>query len=260
VIENAANYNCSPIDVVTAYLVVNDANKLDELISEVDALDTKVSWELQHELYSEIRTLTQTQTSDLLRSKMKVTSLESAITAQATAAKDLTPIIQKSLPEYLQHLDSDRKSRFTAQKAVSSALAERVAAMRIIGHIPDICTIAEQSKSELKPSCTAYFAMTDLFKIGRILNAAEKIQTDDQYETLILAKSIDSIRARRIEIAVRINKQGKSNDDPTAAWLSKNQASVSSAQAMIDNLTSETALGNLDATRLAVIASTLQDI
>src|SRR5690606_30048963 len=100
-------------------------------------------------------------------------------------------------------------------------------------------------------------AVTDAFRVGRIVAAVDRIPVADHFEGLALARSLDEIsEARRIIAATALDSYPKS-PDPSGQWLDANRDRIAHVRGQILNLTDS---GELSVAKLTVAAGMLSDL
>ena len=142
-------------------------------------------------------------------------------------------------------------------QAVPEDLAGHIAGLGGLALAPDICHVAAFSKTDLGRATEAFFAVTDAFRVGRIVAAVDRIPVSDHFEGLALARGLDEIfEARRIIAATALDGNPKAAD-PAGEWLNANKARIAHVRGQILTLTDS---GELSVAKLTVAAGMLSDL
>ncbi|MGN6550133.1 MAG: NAD-glutamate dehydrogenase [Pararhizobium sp.] len=245
-----------PSDVVRAYVMVRDGLDLPALYAAIDALDAKVPGALQNDLYATVTAVIRFATGWALKSGAYKAELTATVSALRGAIAALRPNLPGLMPDFLVHEAEERRAALMAN-GVPEDLAETIAALHGIAFVPEIMQIAGQTKTSLKHAASAFFAVTDIFRIARMTDAAYRITTGDRFEALALARSLDEISAaRRAITAVALTHYAKSKD-PVGKWIEAESTRVGRSRAQISALTEA---GDITVAKMTVAAGMLGDL
>jgi glutamate dehydrogenase len=250
----------SPVEVTRAYMVVRDGNELPGLLEEIDGLDNKVEWELQHALYRKVSELIQRQTIDSLRRGTIGSSIGDVVSAYRSDRTELLKLIPKSLPAYIKDRHAAKRETYGEPEAVSAKLAKSVADLILAAHVPDIRTISDASGTSLSEATEIYFRVTEAFRIGMIADAAEELAPEDFFEGLAHDRALYSLRRARIKISQSVVAQFGKEDDPVANWMASEREAIGRIRSAISGVVDDGALSDLTVTRLSVVANFLEDL
>ena len=106
----------------------------------------------------------------------------------------------------------------------------------------------------------AFFAVTEMFRIGRLERLAYDTSTDDYFDGLAQNRALDTIYSARQSIttaAFAAAGPDKSPEEAAAEWLETNQLRIARVQDRIADLTKS---GSLTVSRLTVAAGLLADL
>ncbi len=245
----------SPADIVSAFVLVRDGFELDRIYADIDGLDNKVSGAAQLDLYAEVGRIVHGATGWFLRQSVGK-SLEDGVTTLKAARKRLEPKLSAMLPSFMAAKLGERQQIFSEAGAPND-LAKRLALLGVSDVIPDAMLIAQQSGADLIKAANVYFGTTELFRIGRIVDASRAIATNDYYDGLALVHANETIASARRRIAVAVLKSHGKSGDPVKQWVDKSGSQVSQT---VDRMLELTDSGEITLSRLAVAAGLVNDL
>ena len=243
-------------EVVAAFTVVRDGFELPALYAEIDALDAKIDGDVQLDLYQTVGRLVHATTGWLLKNDDGTAGLGERIAALRGARKALEGSIGAMVPAST----SDRlreRAHGLFKAGTPEALAQRIAFLSISELIPDIARVAQEARAGLAEAATAFFAVTEAFRIGRISDAARAISPTDYYDGLALSRATETVSAARRGMAISALAGHGKAADPVAAWLEAGGERVSRTR---DRLQALTEGGDLTVSRLTVAAGLMADL
>ncbi len=252
-ISRVADRTGAKIDVIArAYIAVRDAFDLPKINDAIDALDNKVSGEVQLELYGIVQERVISQTVWFVRYGDFSKGLAATISAYRKAVEALMPKLEKIIPGFLvQRIDADT-ARFK-EAGAPEAIARTLARLPIAGLIPDILFAATQTGKSLNSAAMVFFSITDTFRIGKMVQAARTIETSDYYEGLALDRALQSLHKARRDIVIDILNSGGNSEH----WLKANHEAVESTLAQISGIVES---DQATVSRLTVAANVLADL
>ncbi len=248
----------TPDQIARAYVVVRDGFSLQQLNGEIDALDTRISGTLQLELYQSVQDLVLAQTVWFLRYTDLSSGLSDTIARVQKARQALSSDLGSMIPEFISNEMAATKDRYV-QGGVGDGLANSLAGMPITLMLPDIMLVAETGGANLQDAASAFFAITEAFKIGRIEQAAKQLSAGDYYDGLALDRALQLLsQARRDMTVAALKSGGKSKGaDPVSQWL-ENQGS--GVERVISQVSAIVEGDRLTVSRLTVAANLLGDL
>ena len=168
------------------------------------------------------------------------------------AVNSLMPKLEKIVPQFLSDRIKADAARFE-EAGVPRTTALTLARLPFAGLIPDILYAAKQTGKSLDKAATTFFAITDAFRIGRMVQASRMIETADYYDGLALDRALQSLHQARRDIVVDVLK----TKDDTNKWLEENsEAVIRTKEQMADIVEHDQAT----VSRLTVAANVLADL
>ena len=243
-------------DIVKAFVLARDGLSLNELYAQVDDLDTKIPGDLQNQLYARIGNTLKDVTGWALKTGAAQGDLATAVKSMQLSMGKLDGKMSAVMPDFMRQEAEDTRSALIAQ-SVPVELADQIAGLTGLTLAPDIAHVAAYSKTDLGRATQTFFAVTEAFRLSRIVAAVDRIPVTDHFEALALSRSLDEIsEARRIISGTALDSNPKA-PDPAEAWLKANADRISHVRNQILTLTDS---GELSVAKLTVAAGMLSDL
>ena len=242
--------------IASAYLAVMDAFDLDAMFDEIDALDGKINGELQLELYSILRDRIISQTVWFVRYGDFSNGIGPVCTLYRKSVAKVTPLLDTIMPEFLTRRVKADVDRFR-QAGVPAKLATSLARLPFAGLIPDITFAAQQCNKPLEHAARVFFAVTHVFRIGRMVQAARHLETTDYYDSLALDRALQSLHLARRDIVVDILGSPGEAKNVVDRWMSDHAAEVERTSSQMAGIVEN---DQATVSRLTVAANILADL
>jgi len=248
-----------PSGIVRAHVAVRDGYGFPPLYEAIDALDNKVSGARQLDIYEDLGNSLRQATAHFIKTGESHQPLGDSVSALRDAAAALEPKLFSIMPEYLVSWVKERRDAFKAD-GLSESVAKKLGLMPILAIIPEILSVAKTTGRSVLESGEAMFAVTEMFRIGRLERLAYDLSTDDYFDGLAQNRALDNIYSARLAItvaALAAAGKDKSARDAVAEWLEHNELRIARVQDRIADLTKS---GGLTVSRLTVAAGLLADL
>ncbi|MBV2144815.1 NAD-glutamate dehydrogenase [Falsochrobactrum sp. TDYN1] len=243
-------------DIVRAYVAVRDGFGVKAIYDAIDALDSKVTGEVQNQFYQLVGDMLQATTAWVLRNDTTGASLAELVDTIVKARTELEPHMIELMPEFLTSIVQEDKAAFI-EKGAPEALAVRLAHLQLAAIMPDVALVAHLAKADLVSAAKAYFGVTEVFRIGRIEEAARAIPVTDYYDGLALSRAAETITQAARGITVAALKRFAREKDPASAWFAADGERIEQVRGRMVALTEG---GDLTVSRLAVAAGLMSDL
>ncbi len=243
-------------EVAAAFAIVRDGFELAALYADIDALDAKIDGSAQLELYQEVGRLVHLASGWFLKNDLSNKKIGAEVESLRKARRTLEPKLASLLPEFVQHGQAERVESLV-QSGVPRELADRIAQLHIAELIPDIALVAASAKVELEIAAAAFFAVTEIFRIGRISEAARSISIADHYDELALTRVSDQINAARRGIAVLALTSFPVSATPVQEWVEAGGQGTERARGRLQSLTES---GEITLSRLMLASGLMSDL
>ena len=242
--------------IARAFVAVRDAFSLDDLDAEIDRLDTRISGDLQLDLYASVQSLLLSRIVWFIGNVDLSAGLESVTARFHAGARTLSETIDAVLPSAGLERIAHRRRELERQGVPASAAA-RLAALAEVASAPDIVLIVERTQRALSTVATTFFAADEILGLGPLLAGVQRIACNDDYDRMALANCIDRIERVRRDLVTRIVLADAGEDQvAVASWLSRRGAQDARIRAALADI----ATGGATLSKLVVAASLLDDL
>jgi glutamate dehydrogenase len=239
-------------EVVRAAIIARDGFDLSRLWAETDALDGKISGQMQNRIYEEISHTFTVLTRLLLKTQMTKGDISATVEGLQTALKKLKPIFaNQTVPEL------EARQQEYRDAGVPDKLAAEISGLLGFALVPEIMQIAARTGEPLARAAESYFAVSQTFRIGRLLAAGSRIITADHYENLALARSIDQIASARRDIVISALANHGKDKLPVQAWHAGDRIRINRIAEELSGLSDS---GDPNLARITVAAGLLTDL
>ncbi len=238
--------------VARAYVAVRDAFDMQAINEQIDRLDTKIAGDLQLELYQIIQERVIEQTVWFVRYGDFSRGIGAVVKAYGDAVSKLMPKLESLVPEFLKVRIKTDAERFS-DAGVPDNLALTLARLPIAGLIPDIQLASSRTGKPLEKAAEVFFTITEVFRIGRIVQAARNIEADDYYDALALDRALQSLHSGRRDIVTDVLAHKGTADQ----WLEKRSEAVERTRDQMKDIVEH---DHATVSRLTVAANVLADL
>ena len=245
-----------PADVVKAALLVRDGLELTDIWTRIDALDVRISGEVQNCLYAAVGEVYTGVTQLLIETGMAAGNIADALGRLKSTVKALRQAFGSALPEELRQTLAQRTAELL-QAGVPKDLADEVVRLSTLLLVPEIMQIAGQTGAALSRAVAGYFAVSEAFRIDRVLATANRVTTTDHYDSLSLTRSIHQIGAARRDIVIKALSRYPQERHPVGAWRAADRLRVERLEGELVALTES---GEPSLSKIAVAAGLLTDL
>ncbi len=256
VVQLATATGALPAAVVRAYVLVRDGLDLPALYRDIDALDNAVAGDVQNEMYASLTRTLRSTTAWALKSSVYTAGLGETVDRLRRAIRALRPRLPALMPDFLVDEAAAHCEALVA-KGVPEKTARDVADLQAVAFVPEIMQISDETGATLRRAASAYFSVTDTFRVARINDAAGRIRTTDRFEAMALARSVDEIAAARRAITTAALSGHPDAGDPVGEWIGAQSARIGRARAQISGLTES---GDITLAKMAVAAGMMSDL
>ncbi|TDC71145.1 NAD-glutamate dehydrogenase, partial [Micromonospora sp. KC606] len=180
VVEETA---ASPADVIRAYVVVRDVFGLREVWDSVEALDNKISPELQTSVYLDTRRLLDRAVRWLVTNRRSPIDVPAEIDRLRSGVARLLPDLEtrfhgRERESLAAHIDT-----MTA-RGLPRGLAEQATRLMYSFGLLDVVETAAASGRDVDEVASVYFVLSDLFRVDSLLSKISLLPREDRWQTL----------------------------------------------------------------------------
>jgi glutamate dehydrogenase len=246
----------TPGDIARAFFAVREAFRVEELCSEIDALDTRVPGAVQTGLYLAVGELVLSRTLWFLRNAPLSGDLRPVIGIYSKAVAAVEKTILSGLPDTIG-ADLELAARASMNAGVPEAISTRIAALPLLADAADIHLVAEKAGTKFARAAATYIMVGEHFRIGRIEHAARRLPIADYYDGLALDRALQRLAEAHRAIAAEALAENASHAAPFAKWLDGRRAAVERIVARVGQITEG---DELTVSRVAVAANLLAEL
>ncbi|MZR29687.1 NAD-glutamate dehydrogenase [Sneathiella litorea] len=248
VLQMQEELGCKAEDVARAFAIVCEVFDLEKLWAGIEALDNKVSTDIQGRMIDVTQKLARRVTLWCLRHLSRTGNIAAEVKGLATDMRKL----EKGLEGLLSN---DGKTRFVSHinqlvaDGVPEPLARRVAALGPLRSSLDVIQAGKTSTQPITDVGEVYFAVGAELNLDWLRTAAETIEPDDNWDRLAITAIIDDLygQQRAITTAVFTGSNGHKGRDAFDFWCKNNQMTIKRTSELIKELKST---GGLDISKL----------
>ena len=237
-----------------AFEVMHRAFGADDLFDAVTALNNQVNGRDQNRAYAQITESLRAATLWELRHG-EGSDIAASVARLEPALEQIDAVVA-SLPSFMAE---GLKARTDVHRdaGFGDTLSMRLAQVPLMPLALDVLLVAEGADVPFERASSAFFGLTEAFRIGRIEAAADALGVTDYYDGLALARARDAIARARIAMTVAALKREPDADAPVHAWLKEDASRIDRARAQIADMVEG---GTLSVSRMTVAANLLGDL
>jgi glutamate dehydrogenase len=255
VVRIADQTGASAAQIAAAFAAVRDSYGMTALNSAIDALNTKISGQLQLELYQAVQDLLLDRLVWFLRNVDLAQGLAVIVAHYREGIAAVEVALDAALAQAATAARSGRETELRKQ-GVPDELAHRLATLPALVAAPDIVMVADRTRRPIAEVAATYFAAEAFFRLDHIASAARGIVISDYFDRLALDRALDSIGdAERRLTAAMVDNAG-AGFAAVEAWVAPRKAEVDRIRMAIN----EIANSGLTLSKLSVAASLLGDL
>jgi glutamate dehydrogenase len=246
-------------DVTRAYTAARDIFALGALWTEIEALDGRVSADVQLGMLLRSRVLLERATRWLLRNRRRPLELAATVSQFAPGAA----AVARALPTLLAPDERELADSLTARlvaEGVPRGLANRVAHMEALVPALDIVEIARSV--DLDPAAVApvYFELGARLELHWLRNQIVALPRHTRWDALARAAQRDDLYGEHAALTAEVLGQGavaRTPEENLQAWLESNEHSISRCLQVLADLR---AAGAPDLARLSVAVREVRNL
>lgn len=242
--------------VAAAYAAARDSYGLQEENAALDALDGTVPGSTQLALYTEVQQLLVRETLWFLRNTQFGAGLQPLIDRYRAGVETIKSNLATLLPPLLAQAITRRAEEFEAQ-GTPRAVARHIAELAAASLATDIVLVGERTGTRTEEAGIAFFSVLDLFRLDRVLDAAEALSPSDRFDRMALDRALANLMRAQRDLTVDVINSGTGDmRQRFASWQSNRSESIIRIAASVQSLTE----GEMTISRLSVAAGLLADL
>lgn len=174
----------SPVDIARAYIVVREIFDSEDYWSAIEALDVPAA--LQIEMNSEVIRLTRRSVRWFLRNQPKGFDVETMIMLFSRGVEKVKKLLPQLMPETEKNHIAEKSARWI-EAGAPSAMAERIAGLRVLYSSLNIIEAATRKNTDIEQVAATYFALEDRLGLGEFRELINNYPVESHW--MILARS-----------------------------------------------------------------------
>ncbi|MFL9825858.1 NAD-glutamate dehydrogenase [Rhodoplanes sp. SY1] len=255
IVRIADQTGAAPDRIAAAFAAVRDSFDMVALNTAIEALDNRISGDLQLALLEQVQNLLLDRMVWVLRRLDLSGGLAGIVDRHRAGIAAIEAALDHVLPKPAQVARAARTSELAAA-GVPEALAQRLADMPQIGGALDAIRVADRVGRPVEEAAATWFAVAAHFDIDRLSIAARKIVVADYFDRLALDRALDQIGDAARRITAETMADGLSGPAAVEAWTKARGGAVDRVRVAVQ----EIAASGLTLSRLSVAASFLGDL
>ncbi|MDP3811500.1 MAG: NAD-glutamate dehydrogenase, partial [Hydrogenophaga sp.] len=225
--------SCTAAEVVSAYTLAREVFALEPIWDQIDALDNKVTTELQLSLLTQLAAIAQRASRWMLRHRGQG-DLPTLIAKYRPAARTLREHVEQWLPASAREqwkVASDR----LVQAGVDAQLADDLTVLDHLYPVLDLVDVAAKAGSTLEQAARTYFAIENTLGLDRWRQHIGKLPTDSLWQTQARASARDDVYS----IAGQLVLSLLSSQQDLATWQELHGKAIARVNAMHESIANQ---------------------
>ncbi len=238
VLEFMEKTGLAAADIARAYTVAREVFELRDMWAAIEALDNKVTSDVQMAMLGDIHHLLEWSVLWFLRNSGAGMGLDANIKAYRDGVRQLVQNVNQALPSHYAR-DAESRAKLYQDKGVPGALALKVVGLVNLYSACDVVRLAERRKAGVIDVARVYYLVGSRFRLGRLRAAAERMDSDSHWQQLAIAALIEEIYAHQLALTNRVIDQAGVKGDAGKAvqeWIDANPALVDPTEQLLNEL------------------------
>jgi len=241
--------------IMRGYSVLREGFDLNKLYGAIDALDNKISGQIQNSLMRSVARMLFRTTGWLVRNNDVSLPLEGQISRIAAARKALGGQIEALVSPSMREAMTKQAAAYREQGAPVE-LAHQLSLLEAATILPDIMLLAAQSRVPLERTAKCYFTLSEYIGINRLEKATSRIAVVDYYDGTALTQAGDQIAEHLRQLVLHVLRQFGDEAEPAIAWL---EAMPAHARSLVEQMQALTR-GDITLSRFIVASGMMSDL
>jgi glutamate dehydrogenase len=241
--------------IAAAFAAVRDSYRLTALNTSIEALDDKISGQVQLELY----TATQNLLLDRIVWFLRNVDVRKRLAGIVDHYRAKIAVVSGGLDQFLT--PEARRSRDAAvvkmtSDGVPAAVACQIANLSLLRSATDIVLISDRAGQPVAQVAATYYAAEAHFQLDRIVAAARDIKLADYFDRLAFDRGFDAMGDALRRLVAEMTALGGSGAEAVAAFAARKDGEVDRVREAIHSMVAS----GLSLSKLTVAASMLGDL
>jgi glutamate dehydrogenase len=218
-----------PVDVAKAYVVTRSAFGLRDVWKAIEALDNKVSADVQTDMLIEVNRMIERSVLWLLRHVPAPMDIAKEIAKLEPAVKTLRDNFKSMWSDEVAGYVNKQADAFKV-KGVPAELAFTVASLYRLAAVNDVLRLADAVKQPVAQVAKIYFLTGERFGMGAMRVRAESMVRTSHWDRLAVSAAVEELYAHQTNLAQRVIGAAKAKKLAGAKavdnWVETNKALV----------------------------------
>lgn len=243
-------------DVLKAYATAHEVFEGDRYWREIEALDGQLPAAVQYRLMGMAAGLLKHAAGWLVMAGFAKKPVLAAVDRFSAAIDELEQMLPAVLPpSYLE--DWNRTIAQLTAENVPEAVAQRLAATRVLGASMDITELAHQANVTLAEAAAVYFATAERFRLLWLYRAVNGLQVQGKWHALARQNLRDDLYHIHRLLSARVLKHSGTAAQRVESWIDAHRGQIQFAERRIADLA---IAGAIDFERLVVAVRELRKL
>lgn len=233
-----AKTGASSADVARAWIIVVNAFGLQDLWAEIEALDGKVSGQVQLSALREISRTAERETLWFL----------TRLGRKPDIKRDAS--FRDGILDYVKHIENvmtpkrremiDHRTAELLSDGLPKDMARRIATIPMLGAACDVIRIGNECKTDIVTTALTYFEVGEYFRISPMRAKARALRSDDRWAAEVISNVVDRLYDVQTVLTIRVLKDSgtvKSSKKDTVslltAWLNKRSTEIANVEQIL---------------------------
>jgi glutamate dehydrogenase len=242
-------------DIAAAFMAARTIYDLPGLWAGTDALDNKIKGHVQLDLYSRTQGLLLDQSSELLRLGGEI-SVSAMVGQYGSGVAELSASMANVLTQS-QNEEVEAAKRAYVENGVPADLAQRVAQVEMLKHVPSIVKLSAATNRPLTASARLAYEALEYFRVDELEGRARGLHVTDYYDRLALSGALGALRSASRALTRDVLRSTDTEDTHIGPWIEANGSQVRTAKRQIEEIAGS---GELTISRLTVAAAQIREL
>ncbi|MGA5704066.1 NAD-glutamate dehydrogenase [Peterkaempfera bronchialis] len=225
-------------EIVRSHTAARAIFGLEEIWSEIEALDNQVSAEVQTKMRLHSRRLVERATRWLLNNRRQPLDIAGTI----EVFRDSCTTVWAQLPKLLRGADLEWFQQIydeLAAAGVPDALATRCAGLSSAFPTLDVVEVADRAGADVAEVADLYYDLADRLQITHLLDLIIELPRSDRWQSMARAAIREDLFAAHAALAADVLACGEPGDGPEQrfkAWEGRNATLITRTRATLDDI------------------------
>jgi glutamate dehydrogenase len=230
----ASEAGATAADVVRAFTLAREIFDLEPLWDQIDALDFKVTSQLQLDLLTQLTAIAQRASRWMLRIRAQNTDLPTLIARYQPAARELRAHLADWLPA-AAHSAWQASTGVLVKEGVQPDLAQGLTALEYVFPALDLVDLAQAANTNLEQAARAYFGVDAELSLTGWRTQINRLPTETLWQTQARASARDDVYS----IASQITRGLLTRQQSQADWHTQHAPAIDRLRSLLATISTQ---------------------